>query len=169
MQSSDGSSVFGGRTQKADAEESARLDEVNRKLAALEEADGSLKSLKESPKAKPANDFEVDEYDSIDEILSDSVSSDDGLSVGGADSASDSFLNESDSRGFMADSRGSATAKSRQSGPGRTANTSSNNSLASSIEFSVTEHEVSGSNAGLDDVDFSAKALPPVRGKRAGW
>lgn len=160
------------------------MAEVNRKLAAMEKEDDTLKTLRKSPNAKnapskpPTTDFavnDVDSYDSIDEILSDSdsVTSDDGLSVGGADSASDSFLNESDSRGFMAEnSRGSATANARSnnSNPaGRGANTSSNNSLASSIEFSVTEHEVSGSNAGLDDVDFSARALPPVRGTKTGW
>lgn len=124
-------------------------------------------NLATSENNKTKSDFEMDEYDSIDEIMSDSVSSDEGLSVGGADSASDSFLNESDSRGFFPEkSTGSAAVKSKQATSSRTNATSSNNSLASSIEFSVTEHEVSGSNTGLDDVDFSAKALPPVRGKR---
>lgn len=140
-------------------------------MAALEKADDTLKNLRKSPEVKKSeNHFEVDEYDSIDDILSNSVSSDEGLSVGGADSASDSFLNESDSRGLLADSRGSAAARAKHGAAGRATNTSSNNSLASSVEFSVTEHEVSSSNAGLDDVDFSARALPPVRGKRTtGW
>jgi hypothetical protein len=169
----------------AEAEEDARLAEVNRKLAALEQEDDTLKSLRKSPaKPKPSNDS----YDSIDEISeADSVSSDDGLSVGGAeDSASDSFL-ESDSRGYMPDtSRGSATRSigSRGTAPGpaggggggggggaRGTGSTSGNLASSSIEFSVTEHDISGSQASLDDVDFSAKALPPVRGTKpkSGW
>ena len=178
LQSSDDSSGFGAATKTSSsvaAAENERLAEVNRKLAAMEKEDDTLKALRKSPntkslKSKPADD--VDHYDSIDEILSDSdsVTSDDGLSVGGEDSASDSFLNESDSRGFLPDtSRGSVAAKSNKSNITGRGNTSSNNSLASSIEFSVTEHEVSGSNTGLDDVDFSARALPPVRGTRSGW
>jgi hypothetical protein len=146
-----------------------KLAEVNRKLAALEKADSSLKSLQTNAKAPAAaatkkDDFEMSDHsedEEIEEMLSGSVSSDEGLSVGGA---------ESDSNSFLADS---TSVREKSSGQGAKAQKSKNASISSqgsqSIEFSTTEQEISGSQAALDDFDFTARAAPPRGGRKSGW
>ena len=147
-----------------------KLAEVNRKLAALEKADSSLKTLQTSSKAPAAagaatkNDFETSDHsedDEIEEMLSGSVSSDEGLSVGGADSDSNSFLADSTSVRDKGTSQASKAQKSK--------NASTSSQGSQSIEFSTTEQEISGSHAALDDFDFTTRAAPPRGGRKSGW
>jgi hypothetical protein len=132
-------------------EERDRLADLDRKLAALESKDNSLKSLRAKSKFE---DNKVAE-------LSDSVTSDDGLSVGGADSESDSFLTDS-----VGASRSSTKKANDRSG--RSALASSQ-----SIEFSVTEQEVFDSQV-LEDFDYTTKAVSPKSNRTntkrsSGW
>jgi hypothetical protein len=145
-----GTTRTSGGAANSEDEERDRLADLDRKLAALESKDNSLKNLRSKSK-----------FENKVSELSDSVTSDDGLSVGGADSESDSFLTDS-----VGASRGS-TRKANDRG-GRSVLASSQ-----SIEFSVTEQEVFDSQV-LEDFDYTTNAVSPksnrTNAKRSsGW